>query len=52
MTNSVDPDLMASSNWSGSTLFANVGVVIFSRIRVKFHERQLIIEMVYVSKYE
>ena len=37
MTNSVDPDQMASSEaiWSGSTLFAKVGVVVKSRIRVK-----------------
>ena len=37
MTNSVDPDQMASSEaiWSGSTLFANVGVVVNSRIKVK-----------------
>ena len=36
MTNSVDPDQMASSeSGSGSTLFANVGVVVNSRIRVK-----------------
>ena len=36
-TNSVDPDQMASSEaiWSGSTLFAKVGVVLNSRIRVK-----------------
>ena len=36
MTNSVDPDQMASSEaiWSGSTLFAKVGVVVNSRIRV------------------
>ena len=32
MTKSVDPDQMASS--SGSTLFAKVGVVVNSRIRV------------------
>ena len=37
MTNSVDPDQMASEEaiWSGSTLFAKVGVVMNSRIRVK-----------------
>ena len=37
MTNSVDPDQMPSSEaiWSGSTLFAKVGVVVNSRIRVK-----------------
>ena len=36
MTNSVDPDQMASSEaiWSGSTLFAKIGVVVNSRIRV------------------
>ena len=36
MTNSVDPDQMASSEaiWSGSTLFAKVGFVVNSRIRV------------------
>ena len=39
MTNSVDPDQMASSEaiWSGSTLFAKVGVVVNSRIRVNKH---------------
>ena len=25
MTNSADPDQLASSNWSGSTLFAKAG---------------------------
>ena len=37
MANSLDADQMASSEaiWSGSTLFANVGVVVNSRIRVK-----------------
>ena len=32
MTNSVDPDQMASGEWP---LFAKVGVVVNSRIRVK-----------------
>ena len=37
MTNSVDPDQMASEEaiWSGSTLFSKIGVVVNSRIRVK-----------------
>ena len=36
MTNSVDPDQLASSeaNWSGSTLFAKTGHVVFSKRRV------------------
>ena len=35
MTNSVDPDQMASlEDGSGSTLFAKVGVVVNSRIRI------------------
>ena len=36
MTNSADPDQLASSeaNWSGSTLFAKTGYVVFSRRRV------------------
>ena len=37
MTNSVDPDQMASSEatWSRATLCAKVGVVVNSRIRVQ-----------------
>ena len=37
MTNSADPDQLASSeaNWSGSTLFAKIGISSFSRTRVK-----------------
>ena len=37
MTNSADPDQLASSeaNWSGSTLFAKTGYVLFSKRRVK-----------------
>ena len=37
MTNSADPDQLASSeaNWSGSTLFAKTGHVLFSKRRVK-----------------
>ena len=37
MTQSADPDKLASSeaNWSGSTLFANTGHVVFSKRRVK-----------------
>ena len=37
MTNSADPDQLASSeaNWSGSTLFAKAGHVVFSKRRVK-----------------
>ena len=37
MTNSADPDQLASSeaNWSGSTLFAKIGHVVFSKRRVK-----------------
>ena len=36
MTNSADPDQLASSeaNWSGSTLFAKTGHVVFSKRRV------------------
>ena len=33
MTNSADPDQLA--NWSGSTLFAKTGHVVFSMRRVK-----------------
>ena len=38
MTNSVDPDQLASSeaNWSGSTLFAKTGHVVFSKRRANF----------------
>ena len=37
MTNSADPDQLASSeaNWSGSTLFAKTGHVVFSKRNVK-----------------
>ena len=37
MANSADPDQLASSeaNWSGSTLFAKTGHVVFSKRRVK-----------------
>ena len=37
MANSADPDQLASSeaNWSGSTLFAKTGYVVFSKRRVK-----------------
>ena len=37
MTNGADPDQLASSeaNWSGSTLFAKVGLVVFSKRKVK-----------------
>ena len=37
MTNSADPDQLASSeaNWSGSTLFAKTGHVVFSKRWVK-----------------
>ena len=37
MTNRADPDQLASSeaNWSGSTLFAKTGHVVFSKRRVK-----------------
>ena len=37
MTNSADPDQLASSeaNWSGSTLFAKTGHVVFSKRRVE-----------------
>ena len=36
MTNSADPNQLASSeaNWSGSTLFAKIGLVVFSKRRV------------------
>ena len=39
MTNSADPDQLASSeaNWSGSTLFAKTGHVVFSKRRVKLY---------------
>ena len=35
MTNSADPDLLASSeaNWSGSTLFGKTGHAVFSKRR-------------------
>ena len=38
MTNSADPDQLASeeANWSGSTLFAKTGHVVFSKRRVKY----------------
>ena len=37
MTNSADPDQLAfeEANWSGSTLFAKTGHVVFSKRRVK-----------------
>ena len=37
MTNSADPDQLASSeaNWSGSTLLAKTGHIVFSKRRVK-----------------
>ena len=37
MKNSADPDQLASeeANWSGSTLFAKTGHVVFSKRRVK-----------------
>ena len=37
MTNSADSDQLASSeaNWSGSTLFAKTGHVVFSKRRIK-----------------
>ena len=37
MTNSADPDQLASeeANWSGSTLFAKTGHVMFSKRKVK-----------------
>ena len=40
MANSVDPDQMASSEaiWSGSILFAKVGVVVNSKIRVNIRQ--------------
>ena len=36
MTNSADPDQLASeeANWSGSTLFAKTGNVVFSKRRI------------------
>ena len=39
MTNSADPDQLASSevNWSGSTLFAKTGHVVFSKRRIKIN---------------
>ena len=49
MTNSIDSDQMASSEaiWSGSTLFAKVGVVGKSRIRVKkqLHQMKLFLKI-------
>ena len=36
MTNSADPDQLAS-NWSGSTLFAKTGHVVFSKRRVNYY---------------
>ena len=35
MTNSADADQLASANWSGSTLFAKTGYVVFSKRKVK-----------------
>ena len=45
MTNSVDSDQMASSEafWSGAMLFAKIGVVVNSRIRVNYLGSQKII---------
>ena len=39
MTNSADPDQLASSeaNGSGSTLFAKIGHVVFSKRKVKLY---------------
>ena len=50
MTNSADPDQLASSeaNWSGSTLFAKTGHVLFSKRRVKFRDRGV---FVFLSNY-
>ena len=41
MTNNADPDQLASleANWSGSTLFAKTGHVIFSKRRVYFSKK-------------
>ena len=45
MTNSADPDQLASSeaNWSGSTLFAKTGHVVFSKRRVNKQKQDLIL---------
>ena len=45
MTNSADPDQLASSeaNWSGSTLFAKTGHIVFSKRRV-ITRRQLCLQ--------
>ena len=44
MTNSADPDQLASSeaNWSGSTVFAKTGHVMFSKSRVKLQFKWLL----------
>ena len=41
MKNSADPDQLASSeaNWSGSTLFAKIEHVVFSKRKVKHYDR-------------
>ena len=41
MTNSTDPDQLASSeaNWSGSTLFAKTGRVVFSKRRANISQK-------------
>ena len=39
MTDSADPDQLASeANWSGSTLFAKTGRIVFSKRRVKIYK--------------
>ena len=51
MTNSADPDQLASeANWSGSTLFAKTGHVVFSKRRVKsLHVSIIVCKTAYVS---
>ena len=48
MANSANPDQFASSeaNWSGSTLFAKVGYIRFSRTRVNIRPRDIVLYII------
>ena len=48
MTNSADPDQLASeeANWSGSTLFAKTGHVVFSKSIVKITSLRRLVAIV------
>ena len=50
MTNSADPDQLASSeaNWSGSTMFAKIGHVVFSKKRFKMLYKVTDYEVIFI----